>query len=231
MVTVITGTSRGIGLQLAGYFAEEGHQVIGCSRTEADLEHECYHHYRVDVTDPDAIRGFAFQVGKKFEKVDALINNAGAASMNHFKLTDPKTAERLMKINYLSAFSCSQAFFNLLRKADNPRIINFTTVAVPLNLEGELAYSASKAAVESMTKILAKELGPFGITVNAIGPAPAKTNLILGVPKEKIDQLIQQQAIKRFTELEDILQVLNFFLDPKSGFITGQILYLGGISR
>lgn len=231
MVIVITGTSKGIGLQLSRYYTACGHQVIGCSRKEAGFEHDQYDHHRVDVTNPDEIQSFAFEVGKKYKAIDALINNAGAASMNHFTLTDPNTAERLMKLNYLSAFACSRSFFRFLRKADHPRIINFSTVAVPLNLEGELAYSASKAAVESMTKILAKELGPFKITVNAVGPAPTKTGLIANVAKDKLENLLQQQAIKRFTEFEDIIQVVNFYMDEKSDFITGQIIYLGGISR
>jgi len=231
MVIVITGTSKGIGLQLSRYYTECGHQVIGCSRTEAGFEHNKYDHYQVDVTNADEIQAFAYDVGKKYKVIDALINNAGAASMNHFTLTDPETAERLMKLNYLSAFACSRSFFKLLRKAEHPRIINFSTVAVPLNLEGELAYSASKAAVESMTKILAKELGAFKITVNAVGPAPTKTGLIANVPKDKIESLLQQQAIKRFAEFEDIIQVINFYIDEKSDFITGQIIYLGGVSK
>ncbi|SCZ76062.1 SDR family NAD(P)-dependent oxidoreductase [Acidaminobacter hydrogenoformans] len=231
MVIVITGTSKGIGLQLAKYYLESGYEVVGCSRTESDLMHDRYMHYKIDVTDTEDVQNFAFEVGKKYKVIDVLINNAGAASMNHFMLTDPKTAERLMKINYLSGFACSRAFIKMLRKADHPRIINFSTVAVPLNLEGELAYCASKAAVESMTKVMAKELGPFKITVNAVGPAPTMTNLIANVPKEKIDKLLDQQAIKRFSEIEDIIQVINFYIDRNSDFITGQIIYLGGICK
>lgn len=231
MVVVITGTSRGIGRKLAENYVERGHRVIGCSRTESRLNHDRYEHHRIDVTKPEDVRSFAFDVGKRYKAVDVLINNAGAAAMNHFLLTDPATAETLMRINYLSAFSCSRSFIRLLRKAEHPRIINFSTVAVPLNLEGELAYSASKAAVESMTKILAKELGPFRITVNAVGPAPTKTNLIAKVPEEKLKKLLEQQAIKRFAEYEDIIQVIDFYMDQRSDFITGQIIYLGGIVR
>ena len=231
MVIVITGTSKGIGLELAKHYIEWGHEVVGCSRSQSDLNHDRYKHYRMDITDNEEVQAFAFEIEKKYQAVDVLINNAGAASMNHFMLTDLNTAERLMRINYLSAFACSRVFIKLLRKAEHPRIINFSTVAVPLNLEGELAYGASKAAVESMTKVLAKELGAFKITVNAVGPAPTKTNLIANVPKEKIEKLLEQQAIKRFTNIDDIIQVINFFMDQKSDFITGQIIYLGGICK
>lgn len=231
MVFIITGTSRGIGLELAKYYTERGHEVIGCSRTEQGLHDDRYTHYQIDVTNLEEVKAFAYDVRKKHRAVDVLINNAGAASMNHFMLTDPNTAERLMRINYLSAFACSRAFIKLLKHAEHPRIINFSTVAVPLNLEGELAYGASKAAVESMTKVLAKELGAFRITVNAVGPAPAKTDLIKSVPDEKLEKLLDHQAIKRFSKFEDIIQVTNFYIDPNSDFITGQILYLGGVCR
>ena len=109
------------------------------------------------------------------------------------------------------------------------RIINFSTVAVPLNLEGEAIYAASKAAVASLTKILAKEFASFGITVNAIGPTPIKTDLIKSVPDEKIKKLINAQAIKRFGSFQDTVNVIDFFINEKSDFITGQIIYLGGI--
>lgn len=231
MVFVITGTSRGIGLALAKYYTERGQEVIGCSRTGRGFHDDRYTHYQIDVTNLEEVQAFAYDVRKKYKAVDVLINNAGAASMNHFMLTDPNTAERLMRINYLSAFTCSRAFIKLLKRAEHPRIINFSSVAVPLNLEGELAYGASKAAVESMTKVLAKELGAFGITVNVVGPAPAKTDLIKSVPDEKLAKLLDQQAIKRFSKFEDIIQVINFYIDPNSDFITGQILYLGGVFR
>ena len=109
------------------------------------------------------------------------------------------------------------------------RIINITTIAKPLNLEGEAVYVASKAAVEALTKIAARELAPFGITVNAIGPTPIPTDLIRNVPKEKIDKLLEMQAIKRFGEFKDVIYVIEFFIDEKSDFITGQIVYLGGV--
>ena len=111
------------------------------------------------------------------------------------------------------------------------RIVNYSTVAVPLRLEGESIYAASKAAIENMTQTMAKELSSFGITVNAIGPTPVYTDLIKTVPKEKIQQLLNTQAIKRFGEIQDIYNVIDFFIRHESNFITGQIVYLGGINN
>jgi len=108
-------------------------------------------------------------------------------------------------------------------------IVNYTTVAVPLDLEGEAVYAASKAAVESFTRISAKELGAFGVRVNAIGPTPVKTDLIRNVPENKLQALLDQQSIKRFGEFKDVLNVIEFYNSEKSNFITGQTLYLGGV--
>ena len=110
------------------------------------------------------------------------------------------------------------------------RIVNFATVATPIKLEGESVYAASKAAIENFTMLLAKEFAEFNITINAVGPTPVYTDLIKNVPKEKIDRLLQIQPIHRFGKFEDISNIIDFFLSSKSDFITGQILYLGGVT-
>ncbi len=231
MIIVITGTSRGIGLSLVKRYIDLGHTVIGCSRSESDFEHEKYEHFCVDLTSEDEINEFAKQVKKKYGYVDVLINNAGIASMNHYILTPLATAKKVMDTNFFAPFAVTRAFINSLKKSEQPRVVNFSTVAVPFNLDGELAYVASKSAVESMTKILAKELASFKITVNAIGPTPVKTFLTVNVPTDKIQNLLDKQAIKRFGEFEDVGNVVDFFIQKSSDFITGQILYLGGVSK
>ena len=109
------------------------------------------------------------------------------------------------------------------------RIVNFSTVAVPLSIEGESIYASSKSAVNTLTKILSKEFGKFGITVNLIGPTPIKTDLIRSVPENKLNKLIKTQSIKRYGNFRDVSNVIDFFINEKSDFITGQKIYLGGI--
>jgi 3-oxoacyl-[acyl-carrier protein] reductase len=117
----------------------------------------------------------------------------------------------------------------LMQKRRYGRIVNFTTVAVPLKLAGESAYAASKAAVISFTQVIAKELADFGITVNAVGPNPIATDLIAAVPKHKLDALVNAQAVKRLGVCDDVSNVIDFFIKPESGMITGQVIYLGGV--
>ena len=111
------------------------------------------------------------------------------------------------------------------------RIVNFSTVAVPLNLEGEAIYAASKSAIEQFTKVLSKEVANMGITVNTIGPTPIDTDLIKAVPKDKINELLSQQAIKRLGSFDDVINVIDFYINSKSDFITGQTIYLGGVFK
>ena len=168
-------------------------------------------------------------IRKNEGRLDHLINNAGAAAMNHFLLTPTATAEKLLRTNFLGTFICSREAAKLMKDQGAGRIVNFTTVAVPLRLAGEAAYAASKAAVEELSRVLARELGEFGITVNSIGPTPIDTDLIRGIPKEKIDQLLQQQALHRMGTFDDVTNVIDFFLRPESAFVTGQTIYLGGV--
>ncbi len=163
-------------------------------------------------------------------RVDALINNAGIASMNHALLSPGSTARALFATNFHGTFLfCREAAKAMVRKKSG-RIVNFATVATPLRLEGESLYAASKAAVESFTEVLARELGATGVTVNAVGPTPVPTDLIRNVPKAKMDALLARQAIRRFGELADIINVVDFFLAPRSHFVTGQVVYLGGVT-
>ena len=97
-----------------------------------------------------------------------------------------------------------------------------------LKLEGEAIYAASKAAINTLTEILAIEFSDFGITVNAIGPTPVKTDLIKNIPERKMNDLINRLPLKRLGEFDDIINTLEFLIKPESNFITGQIIYLGG---
>lgn len=226
---LITGNRKGIGRQLTEHYLENGFNVVGCSRSKSDLIHENYQHFLCDVSNESEVIITVRKAVKFFGKIDILINNAGIASLNHALLTPSKTVDSLFKTNFNGSFYFSRECAKYMIKKKYGRIINFSTVAVPLNLEGELIYASSKSAVEKMSKILSKELSKFNITVNTIGPTPIETDLTRVVPKDKLDAIINDQSIKRFGNIEDIINVLDFFKSDKSDFITGQTIYLGGL--
>jgi 3-oxoacyl-[acyl-carrier protein] reductase len=226
---VITGTRKGIGEALADYYLAAGWRVVGCSRGASSITHAHYQHFALDVSDEDAVVAMARKIKSSHGSVNALLNNAGIASMNHALLTPASTVNRILQTNVVGTFLFCREMAKLMRRTKNGRIINFTTVAHPLNLEGEAIYAASKAAVESLTRILARELAELQITVNAIGPTPIETDLIRGVPQAKMDALLARQAVRRMGEVRDVINAVDFYLREESDFITGQVLYLGGV--
>lgn len=212
-VTIITGASRGIGAHLAQHYSELGHNVVEWSFSR-----------NVDVADDRSI----IRELSKLKRVDNLVHCAGIASMNSAMLMPTERAKRIFDTNAVGTFNVCREVAKVMARAKHGRIVNFSSIAVPMNLEGESVYAASKAAVETMTRIFAREFAPFGITVNAVGPNPIDTDLIRGVSKPKIAELLKRHAIPRMGTFADVANVCDFFLSDKSSAITGQVVYLGG---
>ena len=238
-VFVISGASRGIGKALSEHYLKCGDIVVGCARSTSDIAHKNYRHFILDINDEKAVVSMVRAAKKEFGKIDICLNNAGMASMNHILTTSYESAKRLVDVNFLGAFLLSREVAKVMisnkisnkNSAKSGVIINFSSVAAPLCLEGEAIYAASKAACENLTKTMAKELASYSIRVNAIALTPVQTDLIKAVPKDKIKALLEYQAIKRFGEFGDIINVVDFFISQKSDFITGQIITLGGVLR
>lgn len=227
-VALVTGSRKGLGRYIAEQLIEQGYQVVGCSREAADWEHPDYWHICADVRDEQHVARLLGQIRQRFARLDVTINNAGIASMNHALLIPSTTVDEVLDINVRGTFLVARESAKMMRKRRSGRIVNLTTVAVPLHLEGESLYAASKSAVETLTRVMAHELAPFGITINAVGPSPIETDLIRNVPRDKIDAIVQQLAIKRLGQAADVFNVIDFFIRPASDYITGQVIYLGG---
>ena len=228
-IMLITGTRKGIGRYLAEYYVKKGFIVEGCSRKPFDCELPHYTHHIVDVADEGQVTAMFSSIQKRHGRLDIAINNAGIASMNHVLLTPGSAADRIIQTNLRGTFLVCRESAKLMKKNRYGRIVNFSTVAVPMHLEGEAMYASTKSAVETFSKIIARELAGFGLTCNVIGPAPIETDLIQSVPAEKIKKIVNDLAIKRLGRFEDITNVIDFFIKRESDYITGQVVYLGGM--
>ncbi len=228
-VLIITGSRKGIGRYLAEYYLAQGYVVAGCSREESTLSTDSYEHFCLDVADELAVKKMITSVHKKYKKIDVLINNAGIASMNHIIFTPVTTVQKILQTNVVGTFLFCREVAKVMARRRYGRIVNVVTIATPMKLETEAMYASSKAAVLTFTQILAKEMAIYDITCNAIGPTAIDTDLIRSVPEEKIKRVTEMQTIKRKGEFRDISNVIDFFIRRESDFVTGQVLYLGGV--
>src|SRR5262245_56377077 len=226
---LITGARRGLGLALARHCLARGDFVATWGWSEmTHLRPERHRHVVTDLMRPDNVDALFLGVRSEVGYLDALINNAAIASMNALALTPVEAIQGIVRTNVEAVMLTTRAAIRLLRHSAAGRIVNVSTVAVPLRLRGEAVYAASKSAVETYTRVAARELGEFGVTCNAVGPSPIRTDLIAGVDESKLDRLISDQAIRRWATAEDFINVVEFFLSQASGMVTGQIVYLGG---
>jgi 3-oxoacyl-[acyl-carrier protein] reductase len=229
-VMIITGTRKGIGNNLAKSYLEKGFMVAGCDVGKSTIEHKNYTHHELDVSDEKKVSTMVKDTKRKYKKIDILINNAGIASMNHLMLTPTSTVHKIFNTNFLGTFLFTREVSKVMILKKQGRIINISSIAVPLALEGESVYAASKSAIENFTKVAARELGEYNITVNCVGIAPLMTDLLKFVPQEKIDNILDKMMIKRLAEYRDVINVIDFFINDQSDHVTGQVIYLGGVS-
>jgi 3-oxoacyl-[acyl-carrier protein] reductase len=222
---IVTGASRGLGRHCAEQLMARGYRVIGLGRTPdttAPFEMRA-----VDVGDSKSVAD-AFQDLRRDASVYALINSAGIASMNLVVTTPAETVKRIIETNLLGTIFCSQQIAPAMIRRGSGRIINFSTLGVPLAIKGEAIYIASKAGVEGFTRVFARELAPHGVTVNAIAPGPIETALIAKVPKEKVDAVVKQQIIPRQGTPDDVWNIVSLLLSAEGSMISGQTIHVGG---
>jgi 3-oxoacyl-[acyl-carrier protein] reductase len=224
---LITGSSQGLGRALAERLLADGWIVHGFARGPQELTHGHFTAHAVDVTDEAAVRSAVSTVAAA-GRIDLLINNADAAALNAFLLTPGAVAESLMRVNYLGTFHCLQAVGKVMVRQRGGMIINLTTVAVPLSLEGEAAYVASKAAVEALTRVAAKEFASQGVRVMAIGFGPVDTRLTRAVPRAALAKINGQISRPDGTTID---QAVEFFISQlhSPDFISGSVRYLGTV--
>lgn len=219
---LITGGSAGIGAAVARRCMERGWQtVVIDTAAGADI--------RADLADA-AATAEALQAALSDGPITRLVNNVGVVCPNPLELQTLEEFERVMSVNLRCALQCVQAVRPGMRQAGFGRVVNMASRAA-LGKELRTAYAASKAGLLGMTRVWALELGSEGITVNAIGPGPIRTELFdrvnpAGSPRTKA--IIDGIPVKRLGEPADVAAAVDFFLGAESGFVTGQTLYVCG---
>ncbi len=227
-VMVITGTSKGVGNGMARHFLALGFTVAGCSRGDATIEHENYFHAIVDVRDEGQVRSWVRTVKNKFGRIDILVSNVGSAPANLLMtMTSGTVLMDLLQTNIAGSYYVCREVSKVMLLQRSGRIITTSSMAVGLHEEGTSAYSASKSAIVEMTKIMAKELAPAGITCNIIAPSMLMTDAVTILGEPIIQRALSKLTIKRTVTIEEICNVVSFFSAAESSCITGQVIHMG----
>lgn len=228
---LVTGGSRNIGRAICGRLAKDGYQVIQFDIVEPE-ETIGATFVRVDLADAEETSAALADVCRG-RRISRLVNNVGIGHVGGVEETSLEEFEKVMRLNARTALQCTQALLPDMRAAGFGRIVNLASRAIA-GIPGITAYAASKAAIVGMTRTWAMELARHGITVNAIAPGPIDTDMYreMNPPGSANDRRIREGIpVGRIGALEDIANAASFFLDARSGFVTGQVLFVcGGLS-
>jgi 3-oxoacyl-[acyl-carrier protein] reductase len=236
-VAIVTGASRGIGAAIAERLAGDGFAVVVNYAQSARPAEELVRRivesggrasaFKADVSDPAAVGAMFEFAAKQFGGIDVLVNNAGILSQSTIADTSDSDFDRLIAINLKGTFNALREGAKRIR--NEGRIINFSTSLVGSLMPSYAIYAATKAAVETMTSIMAKELRGRNITVNAIAPGPTATDMFLtGKSPELIQQMAKVPPLERLGTPEDIAGVVSFLAGRDAGWINGQTLRANG---
>ncbi|MBX4959204.1 SDR family oxidoreductase [Rhizobium lentis] len=236
-VALVTGASRGIGAEVARRLAKDGFTVVvnysGSAAPAQELVREIEQSggkalaAKADVSDAEAVRRMFDAAEAAFGGIDVLVNNAGIMMLSSLAEADDANFDRQIAVNLKGTFNTLREAAKRLR--DGGRIINFSTSVVGLKLETYGVYAATKAAVETLTAIMAKEMRGRNITVNAIAPGPVGTDLFLnGKPEELIARMAKMNPLERLGAPEDIAAAVAFLAGPDGGWINGQTVRANG---
>jgi len=232
---IITGSARGIGAATAALFADSGYNVVINYNTSEKEALELIERLgekaiavKADVSTSEGAKHL-FEIAKEnFGSVDVLVNNAGIAQQKLFTDISQADYDRMFDCNVRSVFNCCQCALPDMIHKKYGRIINVSSMWGVVGASCEVHYSASKAAVIGLTKALAREVGPSGITVNCIAPGVIDTQMNKCYDEEIMNELKDETPVGRIGAPGDVARAILFFADPKSDFITGQVLGVDG---
>lgn len=240
-VAVVTGGAKGIGKAVVERLAHEGHQIAVLDTDEEALRlmlegAQGYEPFTriTDISRHEDVKKAVAETVERFGRIDILVNNAGVIRDNLlFKMSDSDW-DTVMDVHLKGAFLMSREVQTFMVHQKHGRIVNLSSTSA-LGNRGQANYSTAKAGLQGLTKTLAVELGPYGITVNAVAPGFIETDMTrqtakrIGVPFEEfVSMSIRQIPARRSGQPEDVANAVAFFADERSSYVNGQILYVSG---
>ncbi len=225
---IVTGGSRGLGLGIGCRLAEAGFRVIAIARKPSDelsAAGRSLHFWAFDLSEIEAIPGLVKAVAGEFGPIYGLVNNAAAGTSG--VLANMRTAdiERTVRLNTVSPMMLTKHVVRTMMVAGNGgRIVNMSSIVGGTGFSGLSVYAATKASLIGFTKSLAREVGPLGITVNAVAPGFVDTAMTEGLDGGQREQIARRSALKRLAEVDDVANAVNFLMSDAARNITGTVL-------
>ena len=228
-VVVITGARRGIGRTIAEHFLTEGASVVGLARGEPTIQDPKYTHLQTDIRKSEEVQAAFRKISKQSATVHIVVNNAGLFTSQYSMIMPAQQAQDMVDTNILGTFHVSREAAKIMRKARYGRIINVGSVATRIEPLGASIYAACKAGIVTMAGVMAKEFSAFNVTCNTVGVTFVDTEMLQQFPRDQVDAHVKALPVPRHATGDDICHVIDFFASEKSGYITAQTVFLGGV--
>ena len=237
---IVTGGSRGLGAGLVASFLESGDRVATCSRSRTDAvqrwetdpaTRERFLFRALDLSDRAATQHFVRDVVAAHGGVDVLVNNAGMAEEGVIATMADDAADRVIDLNLRGTLAITKAVVRRMLLQGGGRIVNVSSVVGLSGYRGLSVYSATKAALDGLTRSLARELGSRNITVNSVAPGYLATEMSHGLTEDELGQIVRRTPAGRLGEPKDVAAAVQFLVSPEASFVSGHVLVIdGGLS-
>ena len=234
---VITGGSRGLGAGIVQSFLDSGDRVATCSRSGTELvkEWEADPDYAdrflfvaADIADREQSTMFVKTVLEKWGSIDVLVNNAGVARDGILALFSDDDSDAVIDLNLKATIHLTRQVVRNMLAHGGGRIVNISSIVGLTGYRGLTVYGATKAALDGFTRALARELGSRKVTVNSVAPGYLKTEMSHGLDEAQLDQIVRRTPAGRLGEPDDIARAIQFLVDERNDWLTGQVLVVDG---
>src|SRR5262245_21617803 len=235
-IVLISGGSRGLGAELVSGFLDRRYGVATLSRTKtafiSDMlsgrKHRHFHWRAVNGRDHEALRAFVNEVGERLGRIDVLVNNAGIVMEGVLPTTRTADIVEAVEVNLTAALVLAQACSRLMLRQGSGCIVNISSVNAIRGHAGVAVYSATKAALDGLTRSLARELGPRQIRVNSVAPGYFESDMVSGMADEQKQRIARRTPLGRLARIDEVANVVHFLTSDQASFITGQTLVVDG---